>query len=131
MSLATVRDEVRFWLNAPAVYAWTDAEIDELLKMAVVPDSLGYHPMSINYTPTWDVLKAAAYGWLKMSGFASNKPLSYSIGDLTINVDNKYCMARYRDLMGAGTAVATRRDEPWPELRRELFYDGDNARHRS
>jgi len=131
MSLATVRAETRFWLNDPAVYAWTDAEIDEFLKMAVVNDADGYHPMQTNYTPTWDVFKAAAYGWLKMAGFASNKPLSYSIGDLTINVDNNYCLARYHDLMGAGTAVATRRDEPWQEIRREKYYDGDDPRHRS
>lgn len=131
MSIVDVRTDVRFWLHDPAIHVFTDAEIDYFLEMAVVPDSLGYKPMSVNYTPTWDVLLAAGYGWIWLGGLAANASLSYTVGDVTVQINQNYCYARARELMGSQTATATRRDEPAYELFRQIAFDGDNARHRS
>lgn len=128
---ATVRSEVRFWLHDPTVHAFSDAEIDIFCHMAEVPDSNGRHVEQPNYIGTWDVMRAAGYGWLWMAGLTANAPLSYTIGDVTVNVNQKYCNERARELMGSTTSHATRRDEPWPELFREVGFDGDNPRHRS
>ena len=124
MSMATIRASVRFWCHDPAVYAFTDADIDRFLALEAVPDDVGYHPKSPNWTPTYDVLKAAGRAWLWLAGLTANSPLMYKVGDVQVQVNNKYCLERARDLMGSSCATTTRRDEPWPEHFRERYLDG-------
>lgn len=126
----------RFWLHdlgsgSPSVTIFTDAEIQEFLDLNKVNDSSGYHPASTYWIPTYDVLKAAGYGWLWLAGTIGNKSLSYTIGDVSVSVDKNYCLSRARDLLGSSCATATRRDEPYYERYREVVYDGEDPRHRT
>lgn len=125
----------RFWVHdlgsgSPSVTIFTDAEIQEFLDLNKVNDSNGLHPAQTGWIPTYDVLKAAGYGWLWRAGVLAAQG-SYTIGDVTVNVDKAYCLARARDLMGSFTSTATRRDEPYPERFREKYYDGEDPRHRT
>lgn len=124
MSMATVRDSVRFWANSPPVYVFTDTEIDRFLALEAVTDDFGYHPAMTGWTPTYDVLKAAGRAWLWLAGLPANAPLSYTVGDVTVAVNTKYCNDRARELMGSSCATSTRRDEPYPERFRERYLDG-------
>ena len=126
----TALDDTRHWLHdeVPPL-RFSDAQIQEFLDMAKVPDSLGYKPMSPSYTPTYDVLKAAGYGWLWLAGCVGNTS-QYTTGDLSVTYDVDYCRNRARELMASSTATSTRRDEPSYERWREIAYDGDNPRHR-
>lgn len=131
MSMATVRASVRFWVHDPAVYAFTDADIDRFLALEEVPDALGYHPAQVSWTPTYDVLRAAGRAWMWLAGIVANHPLSYTAGDVSVTVDKNYCLDRAHDLMASSRAVATRADEPYYEFIREAYYDGINGRHES
>lgn len=131
MSMATIRDSVRFWCHAPALYPFTDPEIDRFLALEEELDALGYHPAETGWTPTYDVLRAAGRAWLWLAGLTANKPISYKAGDVAVTVDKNYCLSRARELMGSDMAVATRVDEPWREFHREAYHDGDDPRHES
>jgi hypothetical protein len=129
--MATIRASVRFWCHDPAVYAFTDAEIDRFLVLEKVNDEDGYHPAESNWTPTYDVLRAAGRAWLWLAGLAANKPLSYKAGDVTVMVDKNYCHDRAKELMGSSSAGVTRADEPKPEQHRIKYHDGIDPRHES
>jgi hypothetical protein len=129
MSMATIRASVRFWCHDPAVYAFTDAEIDRFLALEAQPDITGLHPAQVGWTPTYDVLRAAGRAWMWLAGLTANAPINYKIGDVSVTANPNYCRDRARELMASSTACATRRDEPYPEHTRELYYDGDNPRH--
>ncbi len=131
MSIATVRASVRFWLNAPATYAFTDPDIDRFLALEKVPDATGIRPEETGWTPTYNVLRAAGRGWLWLGGLVANKPISYKAGDVTVTVDKNYCINRSRELMGSKAAMATRRDEPLPEEHRQQYHDGIDPRFES
>jgi len=131
MSMATVRASVRFYLHDPSVYAFTDAEIDRFLLLEEVQDSAGLHPAQSGWTPTYNVLRAAGRGWIWLAGLTANKPISYKVGDVSVTVDKKYCESRARELMGSSSFSATRRDQPWPEYRRQKYYDGIDPRFES
>lgn len=129
MSMATIRDSVRFWLHdgtgSPPVSIFSDADIDRFLALEPVVDINGYHPEQVLWTPTYNVKRAAGWGWIWLGGLAANKPLSYKAGDVQVNYDKTYCNARAVELMGSATATATRVDEPYPERFRKKYFDGD------
>lgn len=56
------------WDTAPAL---ADAEIDELLDQSALMDAGGLAPLSLEWTPTYDLNAAAAAGWLIKAGRAS------------------------------------------------------------
>ena len=56
------------WDAAPAL---ADAEIDELLDQSALMDAGGLAPLSLGWTPTYDLNAAAAAGWLIKAGRAS------------------------------------------------------------
>src|SRR5215203_2895003 len=56
------------WDTAPAL---ADAEIDELLEQSSLMDSTGLAPLTLEWTPTYDLNAAAAAGWLIKAGRAS------------------------------------------------------------
>lgn len=129
MSMATIRDSVRFWLHdgtgSPPVSIFSDPDIDRFLALEAVVDIDGYHPEQTGWTPTYNVKRAAGWGWIWLGGLASNKPLSYKAGDVQVNYDKTYCLNKARELMGSATATATRVDEPYQEQHRKKYYDGD------
>jgi hypothetical protein len=109
-------DRVRFWLHdtgtgSPAVYMFTDAQIQEFLDLEKVIDQYGYAPDDTDWTPTYDVLRAAGRGWMWLAGLASNKPTSYRVGDVSVTWDRNYCLQRAGDLMGGASNALQRRDE--------------------
>jgi len=112
MALSPALDRCRFWVQDPAPGTiFTDAQIQEFLDLCKTNDADGYSPGDDSYTDTYDVLRAAGYGWLWMAGQVANKSKSYRIGDVWVEVDKDYCRSRARDLMGSTTAPALRRDE--------------------
>lgn len=129
MSIIDARLSVRFWLDdegsgSPITYTFDDPGIDRFLTLAEVPDINGLPPLQTGWIPTWDVRRAAGWGWIK-KGQLIAKPLMYKVGDVQVTYDKAYCQSRARELMGSSSAPATRVDEPYPEQRRKKFYDGD------
>jgi len=104
-------DAVRFWLHDPDVHAFTDPEIQEFLDLEKVIDADGYDPSDTDWTPTYDVLRAAGRGWYWLAGLTGNKPVSYRVGDISVSIDKNYCLSRGRELMGAASNAVQRRDE--------------------
>jgi hypothetical protein len=91
---------------------FTNEQIQEFLDLEKVIDSDGYAPSdTTNWTPTYDVLRAAGRGWLWLAGTVGNKPINYRVGDVSVTVDRKYCMQRANDLMATASAPLRRRDE--------------------
>ena len=128
-------DACRFWLHdmgtgSPLSYIFTDAQIQEFLDLEKVPDTDGLKPAQIGWIPTYDVLKAAGWGWLWLAGLSAGKTISYTAGDVSVTYDRAYCLSRARELMGSSSATATRKDEPAYERIREEYYDGEDPRHR-
>lgn len=131
MGIAEIRAAVREWLHDPVEYSFTDDQIDEFLSHCKVPDEDGYRPAQSDWTPTYDVVKAAGYGWLWLAGVSENKPMQYKLGDVFVTLNKNYCTSRARELMGSSCATATRSDEPRYEYKRKKYYDGINSRYRS
>ena len=106
-------DACRFHLHdSIAPRTFTDAQIQEFLDLEKVIDQYGYDPSdTTNWTPTYDVLRAAGRGWMWLGGSSSGKTLSYRVGDVQVQYDRNYCLQRARELMGAASAPLQRRDE--------------------
>lgn len=104
-------DATRFYLNDITVpYVFTDGQIQEFLDQEKVIDSDGYDPSDItNWTPTYDVMRAAGRGWLWLA--STGRVISYRIGDTMVQFDRTFCRNRGMELMGAGSSHAQRRDE--------------------
>lgn len=102
----------RFWLHDTAApYTFSDPQIQEFLGLERVVDADGYEPDDDDYTPTYDVLRAAGRGWLWLAAVADNKMQSYRVGDVSVTYDKDYCLRRARELMGSAVGLATRADE--------------------
>lgn len=110
MAIIDPIEAVRFWLHDTEV-EFTNSEIQEFLDLEKVIDADGYPPTDASWTPTYDVMRAAGRGWMYLAGSGSNKPLSYKVGDLSVTYDKEYCLKRARDLLGAASHPAQRRDE--------------------
>jgi hypothetical protein len=111
MAIADPIDACRFWLHdTTAPTTFTDAQIQEFLDLEKVIDSDGYEPLETGWTPTYDVLRAAGRGWMWLAGNASGT-LGYRVGDVQVQYDRTYCLQRARELMGAASGTAQRRDE--------------------
>lgn len=129
MSMATIRQAVRDWLHDPDIYAFTDSQIDTFLLFCKVQDADGYKPEQDDWTPTYDVKKAAGQGWVWLGALTENKVIVHKLGDIQITIDKDFCVKRAKELLGSSTSVATRRDEPCSEQIRKKYYDGDNPRY--
>jgi hypothetical protein len=103
----------RFWLHDEvAPQTFTDAQIQEFLDLEQVIDQYGYKPDNILWTPTYDVLRAAGRGWLWLAGvMGAGQILSYRVGDVSVQYDRNFALQRARELMGAASGTAQRRDE--------------------
>jgi hypothetical protein len=104
-------DACRFWLHDPGGAIFTDAQIQEFLDLEKVVDEDGYAPTNTNWTPSYDVLRAAGRGFLWLAGLPQGQQISYSVGDVQVTLDKDYCTNRARELMGASSHGARRRDE--------------------
>lgn len=104
-------DACRFWLHDVSATVFTDPQIQEFLDLEKVIDADGYAPDDDDWTPTYDVLRAAGRGWLWMAGLAGNKSMMYRVGDVTVQIDKGFCLERARQLMGGASHPAPRRDE--------------------
>jgi hypothetical protein len=105
-------DACRFWLHdTVAPQRFTDAEIQEFLDLEKVIDVDGFLPSdTINWTPTYDVLRAAGRGWLWLGACVGNTS-QYKAGDVSVTYERDYCMRRARELLGASSSTVLRRDE--------------------
>jgi hypothetical protein len=106
-------DATRFWLHDDVVpYTFTDAQIQEFLDLEKVVDDVGIPPSdTVNWTPSYDVLRAAGRGWMWLAGQSTNKQNSYTVGDVSVTIDKGFCLQRARELMGGASHGARRRDE--------------------
>ena len=113
MAIHDPKQAVRFWLHDFTVpHRFDDSQIQEFLDLEQVVDEDGYDPSdTTNWTPTYDVLRAAGRGWMWLGGVIGNGTLGYRIGDLQVQYDRGYCIQRARELMGAASKPLQRRDE--------------------
>lgn len=111
MAISDPIDACRFWLHDTGGTTFTDAQIQEFLDLERYPDEDGYEPGDDDYTPTYDVLKAAGRGWLWLSGNPAAWPRSYRVGDVQISYTKDFCLSRARELLGSYVGIATRSDE--------------------
>lgn len=102
----------RFYLHdESAPYTFDGDQIQEFLDMHKVTDADGYLPTSTNWTPSYDVRKAAAEGWMWMAGEPINRATAYTLGDVSVQYDRKYCLRMAAQLYGSGVGFVTRVDE--------------------
>jgi len=113
MAIADPIEACRFWLHdTGASPTFTDPQIQEFLDLEKVMDADFYQPSDTdNWTPTYDVIRAAGRGWMWLGGTLGNKAISYKVGDIQVIVDKQYCLNRARELMGAACTGMQRRDE--------------------
>ena len=93
---STPKDKLKMmtaWDIAPEL---SDAEIDELLAAASIPDAAGLPPSDPAWTPTYDLNSAAAAGWtIKAARAAALVELDPGSGQYTSKVfDNCRTMSR-------------------------------------
>lgn len=117
-------EAVRFYLhNQTAPYKFTDDAIQEFLDLEKRVDKCGYAIDSPNWTPTYDVLRAAGRGYLWLYAKVG-ATAGYKVGDVSVVAEKNFYMQQARMLMGAGSAIAERRDEMQiprsPRFRREI-----------
>jgi len=103
----------RFWLHDDGTI-FTDDQIQEFLDLEKVPDEDGNLPSDSEWTPTYDVLRAAGRGWLWLASTSDGKIVSYKAGDVVVTYDKQHCLKRARELLGGSSATAIRRDEKEP-----------------
>ena len=111
MSIENPVEACRFWLHDETNVIFNDAQIQEFLDLEKRDDEDGYTPDDDDWTPTYDVISAAGRGWMWLAGKASNKAYQYTIGDVSVTVDPKYCIRMARELMGSSSVMALRSDE--------------------
>ena len=111
MAIDNPVEACRFHLHDTNKTLFTDDQIQEFLDLEKVMDADGYVYGDTNWTPTYNIMKAAGRGWIWKAGEVGNKAISYRVGDISVQVDRSYCRDRARELLGASSGALQRRDE--------------------
>jgi hypothetical protein len=62
--METAKEKLKRMIASDVEPSVSDAEVEELLAAASVPDGGGLAPIGVGWTPTYDLNAAAAAGWM-------------------------------------------------------------------
>lgn len=111
MAIDNAIDACRFWLQDEDGDLFDDDQVQMFLDLALVQDINGYNPGDSGYTSTYDVLTAAAHGWMWKAGQLKNQVITHRLGDESITIDKDFCLRQARILTGSFTQFMDRSDE--------------------